>query len=249
MHSFLERIKALGVPSVSNIGPSVSYIDHDSNIYKVLRKCGVTFENEIEMLKLAQGDARHGDDRRGVHRGGQPADGRDGPARPVLLPRRHDQGRPPGLRLGRDDRGDGRAYRRKSTGSCKRSCPRCILIAHGAAMETPEEAQYMLDHAACDGIWTGTSTERLPIERAVSKQARTFAALRFSKRRPHAQVSRRSLDARYQRPRDRVPSRAAEGAGQPRALVDMGVVGKPTARADVTREEVAEAGGTPLTAL
>ena len=32
-------------------------------------------------------------------------------------------------------------------------------------------------------------------------------------------------------------------------LVDMGVVGKPTINADVTREQVAEAGGTPLAKL
>ena len=57
-----------------------------------------------------------------------------------------------------------------------------ILVAHGAAMETPEDAQYMLDHTTCDGFWTGSSTERIPIERAVSEQARTFAALRFSNR-------------------------------------------------------------------
>ena len=56
-----------------------------------------------------------------------------------------------------------------------------ILIAHGAAMETPEEAQYMLDHAACDGIWTGSSTERIPIEKAVFEAGKKFASLRYSK--------------------------------------------------------------------
>ena len=55
--------------------------------------------------------------------------------------------------------------------------PECILIAHGAAMETPEDAQYMLDHAGCDGIWTGSSTERLPIEKAVFEAGKRFAAL------------------------------------------------------------------------
>jgi predicted TIM-barrel enzyme len=40
----------------------------------------------------------------------------------------------------------------------------------------------MLDHTSCDGFWTGSSTERIPIERAVLAQARTFAAIRFSNR-------------------------------------------------------------------
>ena len=45
MRTVLERLKSMGVMSVSNIGPSISYVDKDSNIYKVLVKSGVTFEN------------------------------------------------------------------------------------------------------------------------------------------------------------------------------------------------------------
>ena len=61
--------------------------------------------------------------------------------------------------------------------------PDVLLIAHGAALETPEDGQYMLDHTTGHGIWTGSSTERLPIERAVSAAAAEFAGLRFSKPR------------------------------------------------------------------
>ena len=57
--------------------------------------------------------------------------------------------------------------------------PEVILIAHGAAMENPADAQYMLDHTSGHGFWTGSSTERLPIERAVLGAAREFAALEF----------------------------------------------------------------------
>ena len=56
-----------------------------------------------------------------------------------------------------------------------------ILVAHGAAMENPEDAQYMLDHTSGHGFWTGSSTERLPIERAVTAAATEFSSLRFSK--------------------------------------------------------------------
>ena len=58
--------------------------------------------------------------------------------------------------------------------------PETILIAHGSALETPVDGQYMLDHTSGHGIWTGSSTERLPIERAVLAAAREFASLRFS---------------------------------------------------------------------
>ena len=57
--------------------------------------------------------------------------------------------------------------------------PDVLLVAHGAAMETPEDAQYVLDHTTCDGFWTGSSTERLPIEKAITEAAGAFAALRL----------------------------------------------------------------------
>ena len=60
--------------------------------------------------------------------------------------------------------------------------PEILLVGHGAAMESPEDAQYMLDHTSGDGFWTGSSTERLPIERAVSQAAAAFTSLRFSNR-------------------------------------------------------------------
>ena len=59
--------------------------------------------------------------------------------------------------------------------------PDVILVAHGAAMENPEDAQYMLNHTSGHGFWTGSSTERLPIKRAVTAAAREFTSLRFSK--------------------------------------------------------------------
>jgi predicted TIM-barrel enzyme len=54
MRTVLEQLKAMGVPSVSNIGPSISYVDKDSNFYKVLTKSGITLDHEIEMLALGR---------------------------------------------------------------------------------------------------------------------------------------------------------------------------------------------------
>jgi predicted TIM-barrel enzyme len=179
MHAFLEQIKALGVMSVSNIGPSVSYIDHDSNIYKVLRKCGVTLENEIEMLALAKqelnmvtiGVAFTEEDSLQMIEG----------ARPDLFC--YHAGTTKGGRRGYDsgETIEETAARTKEVNEkAKKIMPELITIAHGAAMETPEEAQFMLDHAACEGIWTGSSTERLPIEKAVFEAGKKFASLRYS---------------------------------------------------------------------
>ena len=50
----LQQCKDMGVFSASNIGPSVSYVDKDSEVYKILNKSGITFQNEIDFLKLVK---------------------------------------------------------------------------------------------------------------------------------------------------------------------------------------------------
>ena len=54
MRMVLEDCLRMGVTSVSNIGPSVSYIDEGSEIKKVLTSAGITLDNEIDMLVLAR---------------------------------------------------------------------------------------------------------------------------------------------------------------------------------------------------
>jgi predicted TIM-barrel enzyme len=179
MRSFLERIKSLGVMSVSNIGPSVSYYDKDSNIFAVLKKSGITFDNEVAMLKLAKEEL-------GMVTIAVAFDEEDSlqvvdQARPDLFC--FHAGTTKGGRSGFDS-GESIAETAARTAEvnakARKIMPEVICIAHGAAMETPKDAQYMLDYAACDGIWTGSSTERLPIEKAVYEAGRQFATLKFS---------------------------------------------------------------------
>ncbi len=178
MRAVLERCRAMGVESVSNIGPSVSYVDKDSNLYKVLRSSGVTFENEVEMLALAREMGMVGvamafdiDDclMMAEH------------AKPDILS--FHAGTTKGGRKGFDSGETIEETARRSEEvyqAVAKIHPDAILIGHGAAMETPSDAQFMLDHTSGHGIWTGSSTERLPIERAVSAAAAEFAALEFT---------------------------------------------------------------------
>ena len=180
MRVVLEQLKGMGVMSVSNIGPSISYVDKDSNIYKVLTSAGITLDNEIAMLKLARemdmvtvGLAFDDEDSRRLV----------GEAQPDIFC--FHAGTTKGGLKGYDsgETIEQTAERTEQANQQLRALKRdVILVAHGAAMETPEDAQYMLDHTTCDGFWTGSSTERIPIEKAVSATARTFAALRFTKR-------------------------------------------------------------------
>jgi predicted TIM-barrel enzyme len=180
MRSVLERLKAMGVCSVSNIGPSISYVDKDSNLFRVLTSAGITLQHEIDLLKLAReldmvsiGLAFDEEDSLRVV----------GEAQPDVFC--FHAGTTKGGLKGFDS-GETIELTAERTEAVNRKLRALkkdlILVAHGAAMETPGEAQFMLDHTSCDGFWTGSSTERIPIERAVSEEARRFAALRFSSR-------------------------------------------------------------------
>ena len=178
MRTVLERLKSMGVMSVSNIGPSISYVDKDSNIYKVLVKSGVTFDNEVEMLALAKemdmvtvALAFDMEDSLQVIE----------QARPDIFC--FHAGTTQGGLVGYDSGETIEDTARRSEevyAAVREIAPETILVGHGAAMETPEDAQYMLDHTTGHGFWTGSSTERLPIERAVLGAAQEFASLKFN---------------------------------------------------------------------
>ncbi len=178
MRTVLERLKSMGVMSVSNIGPSISYVDKDSNIYKVLVKSGVTFENEVQMLALAKemdmvtvALAFDMEDSLQVIE----------QARPDIFC--FHAGTTRGGLTGYDSGEQIEETARRSEevyAAVREIAPETILVGHGAAMETPEDAQYMLDNTTGHGFWTGSSTERLPIERAVLGAATEFAGLKFN---------------------------------------------------------------------
>ena len=175
MNMVLDECERMGVVSVSNIGPSISYVDKDSQIYKVLNKSGITFDHEVEFLKLAK--------ERGFVTIGLAFDEKDscvlvGEAEPDIFC--FHAGTTKGGRRGYDsgETIEETAARTEATNEKLRSLARdVILVAHGAAMETPSDAQFILDHTSCEGFWTGSSTERLPIERAITETAAEFAAL------------------------------------------------------------------------
>ncbi len=180
MRMVLNDCKAMGVYAVSNIGPSISYVDKDSEIYRVLTKSGITLDNEIDMLKLAKemdmvsiGLAFDLEDSIRIMEGAQPD---------VFC---FHAGTTKGGLKGYDS-GETLAETVKRTEEAYKKLREIksdvILIAHGAGLVTPEDGQYILNHTSCNGIWTGSSTERIPIEKAVYGVAKEFADLRFKQK-------------------------------------------------------------------
>lgn len=181
MRMVLEECRAMGVESVSNIGPSISYVDKGSNIRRVLESAGITLQAEIDFLKLAR--------EMNFVTIGLAFDEEDScrlveEAQPDLFC--FHAGTTKGGRRGFDS-GETIAETAARTESANQKLRKLkkdlLLVAHGAAMETPEDAQYILDHTSCDGFWTGSSTERLPIERAVTATAKEFRSLSFKGRK------------------------------------------------------------------
>jgi len=177
MRMVLQQCKDMGVYSASNIGPSISYVDKDSEIFRVLHKSGITLDNEIEMLKLAKemdmvsiGLGFTIEDSLRIVEEAQPD--------VFCFHCGTTQGGLKGYDSGEVIE-ETAARTEEANQQLRKLKPDVMLIAHGAAMVHPEDAQYILNHTSCDGIWTGSSTERIPIEKAVYNAAKEFADLRF----------------------------------------------------------------------
>lgn len=177
MRTVLQKCLDMGALSVSNISPSISYVDKGSTIRAVLERSGITLQNEIDMLVLAR--------EMGLISIGLAFDLEDSlklirEARPDIFC--FHAGTTKGGRVGYDSGETIEETSRRTEivyQAVRELAPDTILIAHGAAMETVEDTRYMLQHTSGHGFWTGSSTERLPIEQAVSSTAQRFAALRF----------------------------------------------------------------------
>jgi len=177
MRMVLEDCQRMGVNAVSNIGPSISYVDKDSEIFKVMTSAGITIQHEIEMLKLAK---EMGMVTVGLGFTMEDSIAICGEAKPDIFcfhagtTQGGRMGYSGGMTLAQTAEVTEDAYKQ-----CREVHPDGIYVAHGAALENPDDAKYILDNTSGHGFWTGSSTERLPIERAVSTAAKEFADLRF----------------------------------------------------------------------
>ena len=176
MRVVLKQLLEMGAVCTCNI-PSIGDYDKDSHIFQVLVQSGITLQNEIEMLKLAK--------EMGMVTSTMPYNLEDSiktvkEAMPDIFC--FHAGTTKGGLIGFDT-----PYTIEDTARrCEEAFqavlkikPDSILLAHGASLVTPEDGQYILDNTSSHGIWTGSATERIPIERAVLEVAGRFANLKF----------------------------------------------------------------------
>ena len=179
MRVFLDQLKAIGVLSVANSGPSISDYDKDSHIFEVLTQSGITFETEIEMLKLAK--------EMGLITIAMPFNLEDSikmvkEAMPDIFC--FHAGTTKGGLIGFDtpySLEDTAKRTEEAYNAVRKIKNDLILLTHGASLVTPEDGQYILDNTSGHGLWTGSATERIPIEKAVLEVAGKFANLEINK--------------------------------------------------------------------
>ena len=175
----LDHLKKIGVIAISHVGPSIGYYDKGSTVYRALVQAGITLDHEIEMLKLAK--------EMGFITFGMPFDLED--AEKIMKGAMPDAfcfhaGTTKGGLAGFDTPYTVEETAQRTEEANKIALkikPDVLLLAHGAALETPEEGQYILEHTSCHGLWTGSATERIPIEKAILEAAGMFANLRLRK--------------------------------------------------------------------
>jgi predicted TIM-barrel enzyme len=174
MRLFLEDCRRIGFSGVHNF-PTVAWFDGEFR--KTLEKTGLGYQHEIEMLKTAReldlltiGYAFNEEDAEwllkeaapdifiyhaGITRGGSTGYSASQPIEEMAQ---------------RSQAHYDLAQKLKSE---------VILLAHGASLVNPEDAQYMLDHTACHGVQLGSSIERMAIEQPLVERAASFKAIRF----------------------------------------------------------------------
>jgi predicted TIM-barrel enzyme len=61
--------------------------------------------------------------------------------------------------------------------------PDVLVICHGGPIAEPPDAKYVIENVkGCDGFYGASSVERLPAERAIAEQIRSFTKIRIPKR-------------------------------------------------------------------
>ena len=174
MRLFLEDCKRIGFSGVHNF-PTVAWFDGEFR--KTLEGTGLGYQMEIDMLNIAHeldmltiGYAFNEEDAERLMREATPDI--------FIFHAGITRGGTTGYGAGRSL--EEMAVRTRAHYKiAKKIKPDVILLAHGAALVNPKDAQYMLDHTGCHGVQLGSSIERMAIERPLEERAAAFKEVHF----------------------------------------------------------------------
>lgn len=175
MRLFLEDCCRIGISGVHNF-PTVAWFDGEFR--KTLEATGLGYQHEIDMLNLAHeldlltiGYAFNEEDTEALMRGAKPDI--------FIFHAGITGGGSTGYASGSSQ--EDTATRSQHHFEIARKIKSdVILLAHGAAIVNPEDAQYMVEHTSCDGVQLGSSIERMAMEQPLEERAAAFKAIRKS---------------------------------------------------------------------
>lgn len=178
MRLYLEDLRRIGVSGVHNF-PTVGWFDGDFR--RTLEGTGLGYQLELDMLRTAReldlltvGYAFNTEDTERLMRSADP----DIFIFHAGITRGGSTGFAAGSSLEETARRSQQHFE-----LARRIKPDVLLLAHGAALVNPEDAQYLLDHADCQGVQLGSAIERLAMEQPLEERAAAFKKVRFPARR------------------------------------------------------------------
>ena len=174
MRLFLEDIRHIGFSGVHNF-PTVAWFDGEFR--KTLEGTGLGYQHEIDMLNIAReldlltiGYAFNEADAERLMREAAPDI--------FIFHAGITRGGTTGYAASRSL--EEMAVRTQAHYEiARRLKPDVVLLAHGAALVNPEDAQYMLDHTDCHGVQLGSSIERMAVEVPLLQRAADFKQIHF----------------------------------------------------------------------
>jgi predicted TIM-barrel enzyme len=174
MRLFLEDIKRIGFSGVHNF-PTVAWFDGEFR--RTLEATGLGYQMEIDMLNIAHeldlltiGYAFNEIDAERLLREAAPDI--------FIFHAGITRGGSTGYAASRSLE-EMAARSQAHYNIAKKIKPDVILLAHGATLVNPEDAQYMLDHTDCHGVQLGSSIERMAIEVPLQERAASFKQIHF----------------------------------------------------------------------
>lgn len=176
MRLYLEDLRRVGVSGVHNF-PTVAWFEGEFR--RTLEATGLGYEHELNMLNTARdldlltfGYAFNEEDTERLMKGAAP----DVYIFHAGITRGGTTGDAGGVDIAETARRTIKQFE-----IAKKMKPDVLLLAHGAALSEPADAQYMLDHTGCHGVQLGSSVERMAMEKPLEERAASFKKVRFPK--------------------------------------------------------------------
>lgn len=174
MRLFLEDIRHIGFSGVHNF-PTVAWFDGEFR--RTLEETGLGYQMEIDMLNMAHdldllaiGYAFNEEDTERLIKEAAPD--------MFIFHAGITRGGSTGYASGRSME-EMVARSQANFEIARKIKPDLVLLAHGAALSNPEDAQYAIDHTDCHGVQLGSSIERMAVEVPLQERAAAFKKARF----------------------------------------------------------------------